>query len=71
MIRDPRRTIGSYPPNWYFVRRQCIDLQGRILPPPATYTERGFHPWAGYAMQLGTWQAGDFNGDGKADLAHL
>ena len=35
MIRDPRHTIGQYPPNWYFVRRQCIDLKGPLLPPPA------------------------------------
>ena len=28
-------------------------------------------PGAGYAMQWGSWQTGDFNGDGRTDLIHL
>ena len=30
-----------------------------------------FQPWVGYWVQAGSWQTGDFNGDGKTDLAHL
>jgi len=30
-----------------------------------------FSPWPGYAMNIGNFLAGDFNGDGKKDLVHL
>jgi Domain of unknown function (DUF1906)/FG-GAP-like repeat len=30
-----------------------------------------FRPAAGYGVQLGSWQAGDVNGDGATDLIHL
>src|SRR3990170_7583323 len=35
------------------------------------FTARIFQPWPGYNMQAGIWQAGDFNRDGRTDLAHL
>ena len=36
-----------------------------------TFTIKQFSPWPGYAMGDGYFLAGDFNGDGKADLAHI
>jgi len=36
-----------------------------------TFTVTTFQPWPDYWIQAGTWQTGDFNGDGKTDLAHL
>src|SRR2546428_5714148 len=30
-----------------------------------------YQPWSGYGVQLGSWESGDFNGDGKDDLIHL
>src|SRR5436309_2510439 len=30
-----------------------------------------YQPWSGYGVQPGSWQSGDFNGDGKGDLIHL
>jgi glycoside hydrolase-like protein/VCBS repeat protein len=36
-----------------------------------TFSVRSFHPSAGYVIQSGSWQSGDFNGDGKGDLIHL
>jgi hypothetical protein len=30
-----------------------------------------YRPSPGYGVALGTWQTGDFNGDGRTDLAHL
>ena len=35
------------------------------------FSVRTFRPWPGYNMQAGTRQAGDFNRDGRTDLAHL
>jgi translation initiation factor IF-1 len=36
-----------------------------------TFTVKTFSPWGGYAMGNGYFVAGDFNGDGKTDLAHI
>jgi hypothetical protein len=36
-----------------------------------TFTFVKVRPWIGYAMQSGSWQSGDLNGDGKTDLLHL
>jgi len=36
-----------------------------------TFAVTPFQPWPGYGMQRGSWQAGDFNGDGKTDVIHL
>jgi hypothetical protein len=36
-----------------------------------SFEVRYFEPWPGYEVQVGSWQAGDFNGDGKDDLIHL
>jgi hypothetical protein len=30
----------------------------------------GHRPWPGYGISSGSWQVGDFNGDGRADLFH-
>jgi hypothetical protein len=30
-----------------------------------------FTPWGSYNIQVGSWRAGDFNGDGRGDLAHI
>jgi hypothetical protein len=35
-----------------------------------TFAVSQFKPWAGYAMSVGHFLAGDFNGDGKTDLTH-
>jgi hypothetical protein len=35
------------------------------------FTLTSFRPWPEYGMQTGSWQSGDFNGDGKTDLVHL
>jgi hypothetical protein len=32
---------------------------------------RTFRPWPGYYTRIGSWESGDFNGDGRADLVHL
>jgi len=36
-----------------------------------TFIVGGFRPWPRYGMSVGSWQSGDFNGDGKTDLVHL
>ncbi len=36
-----------------------------------TFTVAAFQPWPGYDLQTGSWQSGDFNGDGWTDLLHL
>src|SRR5207245_7757753 len=36
-----------------------------------TFAISAYQPWSGYGVQLGSWESGDFNGDGKADLIHL
>ena len=36
-----------------------------------TFNVKQFAPWGGYAVYIGKWLAGDFNGDGKTDLIHL
>jgi hypothetical protein len=36
-----------------------------------TFSAAMTFPWDGYSMASGTWQAGDFNGDGKSDFVHL
>jgi hypothetical protein len=36
-----------------------------------TFDVRSFRPWANYGIQTGSWQSGDFNGDGFDDLMHL
>jgi translation initiation factor IF-1 len=36
-----------------------------------TFTVKQFSPWNGYGMGNGYFIAGDFNGDGKTDLAHI
>ena len=36
-----------------------------------TFDVRFFQPWEHYTLQAGTWQTGDFNGDGRTDLMHL
>jgi hypothetical protein len=36
-----------------------------------TFSSSTMRPWSGYAMTSGTWQQGDFNGDGRTDFVHL
>ena len=36
-----------------------------------TFAISAYQPWSGYGVQMGSWQSGDFNGDGKGDLIHL
>jgi hypothetical protein len=36
-----------------------------------TFNVKPFTPWAGYAMNIGNFLAGDFNGDHKTDLIHI
>src|SRR3972149_819215 len=36
-----------------------------------SFDVRYFRPWEGYGLNAGSWQSGDFNGDGKQDLLHL
>ena len=36
-----------------------------------TFRLKAFRPWPGYGIQSGSWQSGDFNGDGRTDLVHL
>ena len=36
-----------------------------------TFAISAYQPWSGYGVQLGSWESGDFNGDGKDDLIHL
>jgi hypothetical protein len=36
-----------------------------------TYRVVSYRPWAGYATPNGLWLAGDFTGDGRADLVHV
>jgi hypothetical protein len=36
-----------------------------------TFSVSTFRPWPGYAIQVGSWQVGDFSGDGKTDLLHF
>jgi hypothetical protein len=36
-----------------------------------TFDVKQYAPWPGYAVSIGNWMAGDFNGDGKTDLIHL
>jgi len=42
-----------------------------LAQPDGTFSVSAHSPWPGYAMQYGTWQSGDFNGDGRDDLVHL
>ena len=39
--------------------------------PDGTFSVSAHQPWPGYNVQSGSWQVGDFNGDGRSDLAHL
>ncbi len=39
--------------------------------PGGGFSIKAVRPWAGYGIQTGSWQAGDFNGDGRDDLVHL
>ena len=39
--------------------------------PGGGYNVSTLRAWPGYALQSGSWQAGDVNGDGKAELVHL
>ena len=41
------------------------------MAPRSGFAVSSFRPWLGYGLQSGSWLAGDFNGDGKADLIHL
>ncbi len=36
-----------------------------------TYGAVQFQPWAGYSTGTGSWQVGDFNGDGRSDFLHV
>src|SRR5437870_8523310 len=36
-----------------------------------TFAISAYQPWSGYGVQLGSWESGDFNGDGEDDLIHL
>src|SRR5439155_4228330 len=42
-----------------------------LAQPSGGFAVSSFRPWLGYGLQSGSWLAGDFNGDGKADLIHL
>lgn len=35
------------------------------------YTVMYFRPWPGYGIASGSWQRGDFSGDGRTDLLHV
>src|SRR6266508_2959201 len=37
----------------------------------SSFSVMSFQPWPGYGVQSGSWQTGDFNGDGETDLIHL
>ncbi len=39
--------------------------------PDGGFTIIPFQSWPGYGMTLGSWQTGDFDGDGKTDLMHI
>jgi hypothetical protein len=36
-----------------------------------TFGVTSFRPWPGYNLSAGSWQPGDFDGDGRLDLMHL
>ncbi len=36
-----------------------------------TFTRVFFQPWPNYGMQTGVWRVGDFDADGRSDLAHM
>jgi hypothetical protein len=42
-----------------------------ISQPDGTFSVGYFQPSPGYWVHSGTWQTGDFNGDGRDDLLHL
>jgi hypothetical protein len=49
----------------------CFGRNVTSAAPDLGFVVSTFSPWPGYAIQTGSWQAGDLNGDGKADLIHL
>jgi len=36
-----------------------------------TFTRVAFQPWPNYGMRQGVWRVGDFDADGRSDLAHM
>jgi hypothetical protein len=50
----------------------CTDFASLWLGTTGTsFATSTFRPSPGYGITLGSWHSGDFNGDGRLDLAHL